>query len=209
MTGFWTLVGPDFSGKSTVLERLRDDYGWHVISHGGRDLDAYPLIRTIRDTWLTEAYPRTGTRYSSELTLAALHTVVLHLRDELARAADRERVIVDSYYYKLLAKCSLLGVRHDETFHYWRSFPQPKGVVYLHADPEVTWERAGRGSRLNPFEYAGDRPSREGFAELQSQLRGALLKEVAELPLTVVDSARDQETVLCDVLEAVGSEEVR
>lgn len=206
MTGFWVLLGPDFSGKSTVLGPLRTRHGWYVISHDDHELESFPLIRTLRDTWLTEALPRTGTRYSAELTLAALHPIVLHLRDELARAAGRDRVIVDSYYYKLLAKCSLLGVEHGETFHYWRSFPRPRGVVYLDTDPEVAWARSGFGSGLNSFEHLGTAPERAGFTRLQSELRGALLKEVASLPLTLVDSCAPPDAVLTEVLAAIEPE---
>lgn len=134
---------------------------------------------------------------------------MLHLRDELARAADRERVVVDSYYYKLLAKCALTGLEHEQTFAYWRSFPQPRGVLYLDVAPEVAWGRSGRGSRLNPFEYLGAEPELPGFTRLQSELRGALLKEVAELPLTVIDAAAPPDAVLAEVLAVMDPRAVR
>lgn len=199
MAGFWALLGSDFSGKSTVLERLGSEHGWHVVSHDDRCLEHAPLIRHLREQWVSEAFAWAGRRYSAETVLAALHPIVLHLRDELARAADQDRVIVDSYYYKLLAKCTLLGVRHEPTFDYWRSFPQPRGVIYLDVPPEVAWARSGNGSRLHPFEYFGSRPALSGFARLQDKVREYILKEVAGLPLTMVDAVAPVQSVLADV----------
>lgn len=203
MPGFWALLGPDYSGKSTVLERLGSEHGWHVVSYDDRCLEHAPLIRCLREQWVSEAFAWAGCRYSAETVLALLHPIVLHLRDELARAAERKRVIVDSYYYKLLAKCALLGVRHEQTFDYWRSFPQPRGVVYLDVPPAVAWARSGNGSRLNPFEYFGERPALPRFARLQDEVRGYLLKEVAGLPLAMVDAAAPAESVLADVQAAL------
>ncbi|MET9385224.1 hypothetical protein ABZY09_30175 [Streptomyces sp. NPDC002928] len=203
MTGFWTLLGPDFSGKSTVLTRLHIDHGWHVVSYDDRYLESFPLIRQLRESWVDEAFVGSGRQYSPELVLAALHPIVLHLRDELARAAGRERVIVDSYYYKLLAKCTLLGLEDSELFAYWRAFPQPQGVLYLDVASDVAWARSGGGSRLNPFEYFGAEPTEPGFTRLQDELRGALLKEVSEMPLTVIDAGLPPESVLAEVLAAL------
>jgi len=203
LTGFWTLLGPDFSGKSTVLARLHTDHGWHVVSYDDRYLESFPLIRQLRENWVDEAFVRCGGPYSPELVLAVLHPIMLHLRDQLARAADRERVIVDSYYYKLLTKCTLLGLAHRELFDYWRTFPQPEGVLYLDVPPDVAWTRSGNGARLNRFEYFGAAPTERGFTRLQDELRGALLKEVAETPLTVLDADAPQESVLAQVLALI------
>ncbi|MEU3983402.1 hypothetical protein AB0F77_25510 [Streptomyces sp. NPDC026672] len=205
MTGFWTLLGPDFSGKSTVLSRLHTAHDWHVVSYDDRYLESAPLIRRLREMWVDDAFVWSGRRYSPELVLAVLHPIVLHLRDELARAAGRERVVVDSYYYKLLSKCALLGVEDSGVFAAWRSFPQPEGVVYLDVSSEVAWERSGRGQRINPFEHFGERPTEAGFTRLQDELRGALLKETSELPLTVVDADAPPEAVLDQVRAALGA----
>ncbi|MGW3158326.1 dTMP kinase [Streptomyces sp. NPDC001089] len=205
MTGFWTLLGPDFSGKSTVLNRLHTEHDWHVVSYDDRYLESAPLIRRLREMWIADAFAWSGRRYTPELVLAVLHPIVLHLRDELARAADLERVVVDSYYYKLLSKCALLGLEDSEMFAAWRSFPQPEGVIYLDVSPETAWQRSERGVRINPFEHFGARPTRDGFLRLQGELRGALLKEASELPLTVLDADAPPRTVLDQVLAALGT----
>jgi thymidylate kinase len=204
MTQFWTLLGPDYAGKSTVLARLRDGYGWQVVSHDDGYLDGYPLISLLRRRWIDDALVWTGTRYTPELVLSVMHTVMLHQRDMLARQTGTTPVVVDSFFYKQLAACALLDVAHGPTFDYWRTFPRPKGVVYLDVPPEVAWERAGHGARVTAYECYGDTVSRAGFLALQADLRGRMLREVADLPVTVVDGTAPPDVVLAKVVAAVG-----
>lgn len=202
---FWVLLGPDYAGKSTVLGRLDACHGWHVVSHDDRFLEPYPLIRSLRQSWITDAFSWTGQRYSPELVLSVLHPIVLHMRDEIIRLAGHEHVIVDSYYYKLLAKCRLLGVRHQPTFDYWRSFPRPRGVVYLDVPPEVTWARSNQGDSVNQFEHHGAVPDEAAFTRLQSELRSAALAEVGDVPLTIIDGTSSPDAVTARVLAALGA----
>lgn len=204
MTGFWTLVGPDYAGKSTVLERLHAEHGWQVVSCDDRYLDRYPLIRQLRETWVASAFSSLGLRYSAELVVSVLHPIVLHLRDELARAGGQDRVIADSYYYKLLAKCRLFGADHRPTFDYWRSFPRPRGVLYLDVPAEVAWARSGDGANLHVFEHYGNTADLAGFARLQSDFREAVIEEVGDVPLTFIDGSGEPDAVLSEVLAALG-----
>ncbi len=119
MTEFWTLLGPDFAGKSTALRRLHEEHGWRVVSHDDRFLGQYPLVAKLRNLWVDDALAWTPKRYSAELVLSVMHSIILHQRDELERRS--EPVIIDSFFYTVLAACSLLGVSHEPTFDYWRS----------------------------------------------------------------------------------------
>lgn len=204
MTRFWALLGPDFAGKSTALARMGDEHGWQVVSHDDRFLGRYPLVAKLRHGWIDDALVWTGKRYTAELVLSALHPVILHQRDELSRRTGTGPVIIDSYFYKVLAACSLLGVSHEPTFDYWRSFPRPEGVVYLDVPPEVTWERTGRGTRVSAFEHYGEAVSREGFINMQADLRTRMLAEVKDLPLTIVDGTAAPDLVLAEIMSAVG-----
>ena len=204
MIPFWTLLGPDFAGKSSVLARLQDEHGAQVVSHDDRFVEDYPLVATLRNCWVDDALVWTGKRYTAELVLSVMHPVILHQRDELARQSGPGPVIIDSYYYKVLSACSLLGVWHEPTFDYWRSFPQPEGVVYLDVPAEVTWERTGRGAEASAFEYYGDAVSREGFVRLQADMRARMLAEVRDLPLTIIDGTDPPDSVLAKILSAVG-----
>ena len=204
MTPFWTLLGPDFAGKSTALARLRDEHGWQVVSHDDRFLRDYPLVALLRGCWIDEALVWAGKRYTAELVLSVMHSVILHQRDELARQTGPGPVIIDSFFYKVLAACDLLGVSHEPTFDYWRSFPQPEGVVYLDVPAEVTWERAGWGVKASAFEHYGPVVSRDGFLRMQADLRARMLAEVKGLPLTLVDGTASPDTVLAKIVSAVG-----
>jgi thymidylate kinase len=204
MTSFWTLLGPDFAGKSTALARLRDEHGWQVVSHDDRFLQDYPLVALLRRCWIDEALTWAGKRYTAELVISVLHSVILHQRDELARQSGSGPVIIDSYFYKVLAACELLGVSHEPTFDYWRSFAQPEGVVYLDVPAEVTWERAGRGVKASAFEHYGPAVSKDSFVRMQADLRARMLAEVKGLPVTVVDGTASPDAVLAKIVSAVG-----
>jgi thymidylate kinase len=206
---FWVLLGPDYAGKSTVLKRLHEEHGWRVVSYDDRYLEPYPLISRLRQGWVNDAFAWAGQRYSAELVLSALHPIVLHLRDEIARAADDAHVIVDSYYYKLLAKCRLLGLEHQPIFDYWRSFPQPRAVIYVDVAPEVAWARVGRGRPVNVFEHHGAVAGQAAFSKLQAELRTAALAEVGDVPVTIVDGAAEPADVMASVLTALGMVAVR
>jgi thymidylate kinase len=207
MSPFWTLLGPDFAGKSTVLTRLRDEHGWQVVSHDSAFVGEHSLVTTLCRNWIDQALVWTGTRYTPELVLSVMHTVILHQRDELARlcANGGGPVVVDSYYVKQLAACSLHGVVHGPTFDHWRSFPRPAGVLYLDLPPQVAWERAGRGARATRYEHYGERVTHEGFTRFQTDLRATMLAEVADLPLTVLDGTEPQDAVLAKIVATVGS----
>lgn len=201
--GFWTLVGPDMAGKSTVLAGLHRDHGWRVVSYDDEYLTDFPLIRALRERWVTDAFVWSGRRYSAELVLAVLHPIVLHLRDQLRQATGPAPVIVDSYYYKLLAKCTLLGVTHQPTFDSWRSFPRPHGVLYLDVPPQAAWSRSGNGRALNPFEHYGSRPDRAGFTRLQADLRAVLLAEIGDVPVRWLDGLAAPSAVAAEIRQIV------
>ncbi|WP_051864743.1 dTMP kinase [Streptosporangium roseum] len=206
MTGFWTLLGPDFAGKSTLLRQLRDERACQVVSYDDWCVaERFPAIRRLRREWVLDVYPRVGQEYSPAAAVAMLRPIVRHLHDQVARAADDIPVVVDSYYYKLLVKCRLLGLVHERTFAEWRALPQPEGVIYLDLPPEVAWERAQWGSRLNAFEHYGPVPGWEGFAELQSRMRPAIMEEIAGLPLVVLDARAGQRTVAAEAGRVLAS----
>lgn len=204
MTGYWTLLGPDFAGKSTALLRLRNEQGWQVVSYDDAFVQDYPLVAKLRRCWINDALPWAGKRYTAELVIAAMHPVILHQRDELARRSGPEPVIIDSFFYKALSACALLGMTHEPTFDYWRSFPQPRGVVYLDVPPEVAWQRSGQGRTASAFEYYGETVSWAGFVRMQTDLRARMLAEVKGLPLTVVDGTASPDAVLAKIVAAVG-----
>lgn len=205
---FDVLLGPDYAGKSSVLTELAAaEPSWRYISVDDAFLQPrHSLISRLRRQLVGEALPWLGTAYSPDFIAGLLQTAVLHLRDQIA-ASDGAPVLVDSYYYKILAKCRLAGAAENPMFGWWRSFPQPRRVLFLDVTPETAWQRCERGALANPLEYHGDRPSWAGFRAYQSELREAMLAEVGRLPVVrlseqdgVARTARDVREVLADEL---------
>ena len=189
---FYVLLGPDYAGKSTMLTALAGA-GWQCVSYDDNFVPAdCPLILELRNTFVTRALRHVGTSYSPDFVLTLLQTSVVYLRDQILRADPDRPVIVDSYYYKILAKCLLKGLVNEQIFGWWRQFPQPRRVIYLDVSPENAWRRSGEGTRLNLFEHYGDNPNWAGFRRFQSDLAERMTAEVAGIPLTVVDDAEDQ-----------------
>jgi thymidylate kinase len=208
MTEFFVLVGQDFAGKSSALSRLRaDPMRWQVISTDGDFLDArHKLVSDLR-RGVGEILPGLGSAYTPEFLTAFLQTAVMHLRDELERAEPDRPVIVDSYYYKIIAKCQLAGVRASPMFDWWRSFPQPRRVLEIEVSAESAWHRCAAGVRLNSLEYYGTRPTRDGFERYQRDLTKLMRQEIEGRPVTVIEeqptpdlTARAIREVLADEL---------
>jgi thymidylate kinase len=184
---FAVLLGPDFAGKSSALAELRaHSPAWRVVSTDQQFLDSkHSLIAVLRHG-VADLLPSLGRDYSPEFLAGLLQTAVLHLRDQIVDVEARGPTVVDSYYYKILAKCHLAGIQDNPMFTWWRSFPQPRRVIYLQVSEKSAWRRCGEGARLNRLEYHGDRPNQDGFARYQRTLDTLMREEIRHLPVTFV-----------------------
>ncbi|MCT9935136.1 hypothetical protein N5079_33535 [Planotetraspora sp. A-T 1434] len=197
--GFFVLLGPDGAGKTTVMREIaRRLPSVRLVS---TDADLVPsehaLIARLRHSVVDEVLPGLGHTYSPEFLASLLQTAVVYLRDQAMAAGQAGPVVVDSYYYKILAKCRLAGIEGTPMYDWWRSFPQPDRVIYLDVTPESAWRRSHSGRSLNPMEYYGPAPERAGFELYQRNLRKLMLEEVERLPVTFVEEqARTADAVL-------------
>lgn len=187
-TAFSVVLGPDYAGKSTLLTEMAA-LGVHCVSYDkefvGRDT---ALINDLRGAFLKRALPAAGDVYSSDFVVTLLQTSVVYLRDQMLRATAGDRpVVVDSYYYKVLAKCRLTGLVNEHLFAWWRAFPQPGQVIFIDVDARTAWRRCDEGARLNPFEYYGTTPTWDGFRSFQNDLRRLLIEEIGALPVNRLD----------------------
>ncbi|MFF3916363.1 hypothetical protein ACFYZB_23300 [Streptomyces sp. NPDC001852] len=202
---FFVLLGPDYAGKSSVLSELtRTGAPCRVVSTDDEfTAPAHALISRLRRDVVRDVLPALGRDYSPEFLAGLLQTAVLHQRDLVLRAAPGEPVLVDSYYYKILAKCRLSGVPDNPMFDWWRSFPQPRRVLFLDVTPENAWQRSGRGAAVNPLEHYGRQADRLSFETYQADLRKLLHEEVRRLPVTVIEPRGDVARTARDVREAM------
>lgn len=186
---FSVLLGPDYAGKSTVISALAVR-GVQCVSYDHEFVRPdCSLVNDLRDSFVTRALRSMGTSYSADFVVTLLQTAVVYLRDQVM-CADRDRpVVVDSYYYKILAKCVLTGLANEFLFAWWRSFPRPRQVIFLDVDPAIAWRRSGEGSQLNPFEHYGDAPTWEGFRRFQTDLRRLMIEEIGPVPMQVLSES--------------------
>lgn len=179
---FSVLVGPDYAGKSTVISALAAR-GVQCVSYD--HVFVRPdcsLVNDLRDRFVS-ALRSLGTSYSPDFVVTLLQTAVVYLRDQIMCADGERPIIVDSYYYKILAKCMLTGLVNEPLFAWWRSFPRPRQVIYLDVDPATAWRRSGEGYQLNAFEYYGDTPTWESFRRFQTDLRRVMVEEIGSIPM--------------------------
>jgi thymidylate kinase len=143
----------------------------------------FSLVGILREAFARTTVTTTGSAYSPEFLTILFHAYIVFLRDRILASDCATPIIVDSYYYKILAKCRLARFVNDTVFGWWRSFPQPAHVIYLDVDIDEAWSRSGEGKSLNALEYYGDTPTRAGFERFQSDLQAAMLREVEGLDL--------------------------
>lgn len=190
---FSVLLGPDGAGKSSVMERLADLLPqWRLLSVDSTLVaPQHALITRLRKDLQDYLLPGLGTVYSADFLASVLQTAVVHLRDQVLARDPEVPVLVDSYYYKILAKCRMAGVQDSRIYSWWRSFPQPDRVVFLDVSAESAWRRRGEGTQLNVLEYDGPTANWESFERYQKNLRKLLLEEVGELPVTILREQPD------------------
>ncbi|MFJ7769019.1 hypothetical protein ACIQ1J_11575 [Streptomyces sp. NPDC097107] len=84
---FTVLLGPDYSGKSSVLRRLADSGHWTVVTCDQTPLDTdYALIGRARRELLSEALRAPAGRYSPDILITLLQLAVVHMRDRVTGA---------------------------------------------------------------------------------------------------------------------------
>jgi thymidylate kinase len=194
---FVVLLGGDYAGKSSAMARLAAAPGpWRLVSVDTDFLTAqYALLARLRRDVITDVVAL-DRWYSTDFLMTMLQTAAVHLRDRVIDHTQRTLTIVDSYYYKLLAKCRLAGIANDHPMlQWWRSFPQPRRVVYLERSLDSAWQRCSCGAALNRLEYYGAEPTRPAFDRYQADLDRAMRDEIKSIPVSVIEETTPDQTV--------------
>ncbi len=200
---FGVILGPDYAGKSTVIKNLSARFPAHFLSLDCIDFSArYPLVNRLQNSIKSDALS-IGTTYSPEFITTLLHAYIVFLRDRILAADLDKPIIVDSYYYKLISKLSLRGLINETVFATWRSFPQPRNIIYLDLDADMAWHRSDQGKRLNSLEFYGRAPTRDGFDRFQAHLRRAMLREVHGIPISRIDASQSVNRIVSSVEDII------
>ncbi len=205
--GFTVLLGPDHAGKSSVLTALAADADrFRIVGLDDEHVaDRHRVVPALRRLLVHDVLP---SAYSADFAMTLMQAGVVHLRDRVAEpGVPGRRLLVDSYYYKILAKCLLLGCTIS-ALGWWREFPRPDRVVWLEVPPEEAWRRAGDGAAVNPLEHYGEHPDRDAFLAYQRDLRDAIWNEIADLPVVSVPVQPDVPATVAAVRAALSDEEV-
>jgi thymidylate kinase len=204
LDNLWVILGPDYAGKSSVMDLLSTSWNGRFVSYDDRLLSPqHSMVGRLRKSFLSEVLPGIGSVYSADFAISLFNCYAIFLRDQIAASESDRPIIIDSYYYKVLAKCVLAGFSCDRVFSVWRSFPQPKHVVYLDVDTDLAWFRSGEGRELNRLEYFGSEPSRSGFVRFQDELGKLMIKEIAGANVSELKSVGSIEDLAQDVARII------
>jgi thymidylate kinase len=205
VNGFTVLLGPDFAGKSAVMTALSRRDGWDCVSVDPNLLaPRHAAIGRLRRLYVEDILSSAPGTFTPELHLSLMQCAVVHLRDRVA-CSSSSQIIVDSYYYKILAKCLLAGLDGHPVLQWWRTFPQPRRAVFLEVAPATAWERADHGASLNPSEHGleGGQIRFAAFQAYQEALTAAMRHELVGVPTVVIEQRRDLDQTIDAVLEAL------
>jgi thymidylate kinase len=204
MNPFFVLIGGDGAGKSTALGELSQRAEIEVVSLESLAASSrYDFVATARRVLFDKVL---AGKYTDQLKLSCLHLTVMCLHDAVSRARLERPVLVDGYYYKLLAKAMVFGFADPALVAAWRALPRPTRVVHLAIDPERAFDRIGRAEKINALEHAGDVPSREAFVRFQRRMITCMLDEVSGIELVEVPAAIPAGEVAARIAEAIGLE---
>ncbi|MGW1806939.1 hypothetical protein [Streptomyces sp. NPDC002078] len=203
---FDVLLGSDHAGKSSAMAKLAaSGSGVRIVSVDDAFLGSgHQLLAELRRALVDDVVPGLGRSYSPDFMAALLQTAVVHLRDRLLESEPSAPVLVDSYYYKILAKCRLAGVAENPMFDWWRRFPQPRRVLFLDVPPELAWQRSRAGAAVNGLEHYGEAPGRASFERYQRDLRKLMLEEIRHLPVTFLPPRTSVDGTVRDITEVIG-----
>lgn len=186
MNQFCVLLGCDYSGKSSVLSQ--DLPGWKVVSYDEQHVPAgYEFIHDLRHHLKETVLPR-AEQLGADVVATYLHLFQCYLRDVALRDRAQSPVLMDSYYFKWRAKARMKGLGEHPLIQQWADFPPPDRILFLYCDPSVLAQRTLGLRNLNMSEQERGESSLEGFARFQGKLQEALLKELRDEPVCLIDT---------------------
>lgn len=186
---FLSVVGIDGSGKSTLLRRVAQTHRSIRLLHW-QEFEA--VTRIQEQLGAPAATAPEVLHLLGPHSRAGLLSYIASLEYELViepTVAAGSSVIVDSYWYKFVAKMLVAGAAAPTLLPACQALPPPDGVFFLEIDPERAYLRK---EHVNFFEANGPR---EEFPAFQRGVQAEMLRLLSNVPVTVVDATLPVDTV--------------
>lgn len=187
-TRFLVLLGIDGSGKSTLLSSLSVP---GLVTTSWRELRSHEVPATLA--------PDAPTRIKNRIpSLSRAMFIGGHLvaqYEYLVRPAleDGANVLLDSYYFKLLAKERLFGTVDPALEALCVELPAPDAVIYVEVPAPQSYRR--KNGVLSPYEYRGSECQAD-YVAFQDELANEMRRLLEDIPTVVVDGTASEQELL-------------
>ncbi len=184
---FGVLVGIDGCGKSTLLKSIKNR---KLMISDWKELRVFEEVAF----W---APPRPRDVRGILKPMSRAMFVASHLVAEyeyLIEPAIHQglSVLIDSYYFKWLAKESIYKQTHDMFFSICDFLPRPDVIIHLNIPPEDAYQR--KKDNLSPFEYYKE-PTLDDFVDFQTKVVNNIFYNSRDIPIITIDATREKEIV--------------
>lgn len=176
---FFCLLGADGSGKTTLLNALKDRHPEIVTVHW-KQLSSVTLLPTLLPGLDPPETLRSLKPFSRAAQLCYLAALEYEMLVQPAVEAGKT-VLVDSYWYKFVAKMRVLDMAAPFLCQVCTSLPAPDCILYLDTPLETARDRK---SNMNFFDCNGHV---ESFVAFQRDLQVAMFEFIADIPVMRLD----------------------
>lgn len=193
---FVVVLGIDGAGKTAALRFLEtynlSVFTWRMVFELPEFYLHYKLPRTLSNRDLRSLLkPRTRAFGFLQFFSAEYEHLVAPALE------SGKTAVVDSYYYKQLAREELIGKSHPVVIRALQLLPPPDVVFYLHVDPRTAFRRK---ERISKNEVGGNALTEEAFCRFQTEVDRKLREYIAGYSIIEIDAETMHPKAIADLI---------